>query len=100
MVKGIAYFGAPFQGSRSADFMAPLASLYGSITRASTSFVGDLKTFSSDKLPSLMMLFNSIRNEEGIEVLVFIENLPDGPSKVVSCKIYLILLIIDVVNNC
>ena len=83
MVRGVAYFGTPFQGSRNADFMAPIASIVGSVTRVNTSFIGDLKTFSSDKLPRLMMLFNNIRNEEKIEVLVFIEKLPDGPAKVV-----------------
>jgi hypothetical protein len=66
--------------------MAPIASMVGGLTRATTSFVGDLKTFSSDKLPRLMMVFNNIRNEEKIEVLVFIENLSDGPARVVRCN--------------
>ena len=85
MVRGIAYFGTPFQGSLNADFMAPIATFYGTLTRATTSFFGDLKTFSRDKLPQLMMDFNNIRNEEQIEVLVFIENLLDGPTRVVGC---------------
>jgi predicted HTH transcriptional regulator len=66
--------------------MAPIASIVGGLTRANTNFINDLKTFSSDKLPRLMMLFNSIRNEEKIEVLVFIEKLSDGPARVVRCN--------------
>jgi hypothetical protein len=86
MVRGVVYFGTPFQGSRNADFMAPIASVVGSLTRVNTNFVGDLKTFSSDKLPQLMMVFNNIRNEEKIDVLVYIEKLSDGPAKVVRCN--------------
>ena len=86
MVRGVVYFGTPFQGSRNADFMAPLISLVGSLTKANTNFISDLKTFPSNRLPQLMMVFNSIRKEEDIEVLVFIEKLPDGPVKVVRCN--------------
>lgn len=87
MVQGVVYFGTPFQGSRNADIMAPIASLYGSLTRVNTSFIGEMRTFSADKLPSLMMAFNNIRNEEKIEVLVFVEKLADGPAKVVSSRL-------------
>ncbi len=83
MVRGVVYFGTPFQGSGSADLMSPIANIVGGLTRVNTNFVNELKTFSSDKLPRLMMAFNNIRNEEKIEVLVFIEKLPDGPAKVV-----------------
>jgi hypothetical protein len=86
MVRGVVYFGTPFQGSRNADLIAPIASMVGSLTRVNTNFVGDLKTFSSDKLPGLMMAFNNIRNEEKMEVLVFIEKLSDGPARVVRCN--------------
>ena len=83
MVGGVAYFGTPFQGSRNADFLTPFVTVLGGITRMNTNFVGELKTFSSNKLPSLMMVFNNIRLEEGIEVLVFVEKQPEGPAKVV-----------------
>ena len=86
MVRGVVYFGTPFQGSRNADFLAPVASFVGSLTKVNTNFVADLKTFSSDKLPRLMMVFNNIRNEEKIDVLVFIEKLSDGPTRVVCCN--------------
>ncbi len=84
MVRGVVYFGTPFQGSVNADILAPIASLYGSLTRANTNFIKEMKTFSADKLAPLMMAFNNIRNEEDIEVLVFIEKLSDGPTRVVS----------------
>ena len=86
MVRGVAYFGAPFQGSRNADFMSPITSIVGTLTRENTNFVRDLKTYSSDKLPRLMMIFNNIRNEDKIEVLVFIEKQSDGPVRVVRCN--------------
>ncbi len=65
--------------------MTPIVSLYGSLTRVNTNFIGEMKTFSADKLAPLMMRFNNIRNEENIDVLVFIETRSDGPSRVVSC---------------
>jgi hypothetical protein len=80
------YFGTPFQGTLNADFTTPIASLVGSLTRVHTNFVSDLRSYSSDKLPRLMMHFNKIRNEENIEVLVFIEKLSDGPARVVRCN--------------
>jgi hypothetical protein len=83
MVGGVAYFGTPFQGSRNADFLTPFVSILGGLTRVNTNFVGELKTFSSNKLPTLMMAFNRIRVEEKIEVLVFVEKQPEGPAKVV-----------------
>jgi hypothetical protein len=82
MIKGVAFFGTPFQGSRNGDLLAPLAGLVAGITRMSTSFVDDMKTYSKD-IPSLMMMFNRIRTEEEIEVLLFVEGKQDGPSKVV-----------------
>jgi hypothetical protein len=53
------------------------------ITRVNTNFIGELKTFSSNKLPNLMMVFNNIKAEEAIEVLVFVGKLPEGPSRVI-----------------
>ncbi|KAI9764705.1 MAG: hypothetical protein M1840_008097 [Geoglossum simile] len=84
MVRGVVYFGTPFQGTLNADFTTPIVSIVGSLTGVNTSFVGDLRSFSSDKLPRLMMNFNNIRNEENIEVLVFIEKLSDGPTRVTT----------------
>ncbi len=88
MVRGVAYFGTPFQGSRNADFLTPFVSVLGGFTRMNTNFVGELKTFSSNKLPNLMMIFNNLRVEEGIEILVFTEKQPEGPAKVVRPNSY------------
>ena len=82
MVHGVAFFGTPFQGSRNADFVSPVAGIVAGISRMSTSFINDMKT-SSKELPNLMMLFNNIKTEENIEVLLFTEKRADGPSKVV-----------------
>jgi hypothetical protein len=84
MVGGVVYFGTPFLGSRNADFLSPFVAILAGITSLQGNFVGDLKTFSSNKLPKLMMVFNNIRKEEGIEVLVFVEKQAEGPSKVVG----------------
>jgi hypothetical protein len=84
MVRGVVYFGTPFQGSRNADIMTPIASIYGGLTGVSANFIGEMKTFSADRLAPLMMVFNNIRNEEKIDVLVFIEKLSDGPARVTT----------------
>ena len=81
-VYGVAFFGTPFQGSRNADFMAPVTGLVGTFARLNTNFLDDMRT-SSKELPRLTMLFNNIKTEEGIEALVFVEKKTDGPSKVV-----------------
>lgn len=47
-----------------------------------TNFVNDMKTTSRD-LPNLHMVFNNIKTEESIEVMLFVEKKNDGPSKVV-----------------
>jgi hypothetical protein len=86
MVRGVVYFGTPFQGSRNADTMAPLIHAYGTLTRTGSSFVNEMRTSTAHGNAPLMMRFNNIRNEESIDVLVFIEKLPDGPSKVVSFR--------------
>ncbi|RDL35947.1 uncharacterized protein BP5553_06559 [Venustampulla echinocandica] len=83
MVKGVAFFGTPFQGSRNADFISPVASIISGITRMNTNFITDLKT-SSRELPELNMLFNHIKTEENFEVLLFVEKKADGPSKVTT----------------
>lgn len=86
MVRGVVYFGTPFQGSLNADFTAPFANLVGTFTRSSTNYLGEMRTSHANKLAPLMMGFNNIRNEEEIEVLVFVEKLSDGPTRVVSSK--------------
>ncbi|KAH0559489.1 hypothetical protein GP486_003997 [Trichoglossum hirsutum] len=80
MVRGVVYFGTPLQGTLNAGLTTPVVSLVGGLTRVQTNFLSDSKLFSK-KLPQLMMNFNSIRNEEDIEVLVFIEHLLDGPTR-------------------
>jgi hypothetical protein len=82
MVQGVAFFGPPFQGSRNADLMAPIASLLGTITSVRSSFVNDMRT-SSRELPVLTMTFNNIITEEHIDIVLFVEKNPDGLSKVV-----------------
>ena len=82
MVRGVAFFGTPFQGSRNADFLSPFATFVAGITRANTNFLEDMRTYSSD-LPELMMIFNNVKTEEDIEVLLFIEKKNDGPTRVV-----------------
>ncbi|KAL5346054.1 hypothetical protein ACLOAV_009085 [Pseudogymnoascus australis] len=84
MVRGVVYFGTPFQGSINADFTAPLANLVGTFTRSSTNYLGEMRTSHANKLAPLMMGFNNIRNEEEIEVLVFVEKLSDGPTRVTT----------------
>jgi hypothetical protein len=89
MVQGVAFFGTPFQGSRNADLMSPVASVLSRATTVATfhkrhsNFLDEMKTNSKD-LPKLTMLFNNIKNEEGIETLIFVEKRADGPAKVVS----------------
>jgi hypothetical protein len=67
--------------------LTPFVTLLAGITSVNTNFVGDLRTFSSNKLPNLMMVFNNIRKEEDIEVLVFVEKQAEGPSKVVCANL-------------
>ncbi|KAH8665220.1 hypothetical protein BGZ60DRAFT_516466 [Tricladium varicosporioides] len=83
MVKGVAFFGVPFQGSSNADFISPVASIISGLTRMNTNFVKDLKT-SSQELPALNMMFNRIKTEENIGVLLFTEKKADGPSKITT----------------
>jgi predicted HTH transcriptional regulator len=87
MVGGVAFFGTPFQGTRNADLTSAVGSLIGTLSGMNTNFLHNLKT-SSRELPKLTMLFNNIKTEEGIEVLVFVEKRRDGPSKVVG-RIYI-----------
>lgn len=82
MVYGVAFFGVPFQGSGNADWMSPVATLLGSFTNKTSSYLPDLKT-NSKSLPNLSMAYNRIKTEENIETLVFIEKKNDGPSRVV-----------------
>ncbi|KAI9772210.1 MAG: hypothetical protein M1840_000959 [Geoglossum simile] len=71
-VRGIAYFGTPFQGTCSASSGHRIMGMVKRLARPA---------LSSGELSRLMTAFNDIRNGEEIEVLVFTGESPDGPKR-------------------